>query len=455
MQLFILLSFFVIALNATTVYYSLWSATPITENGVTKYTGTITATRPSGATQTINVKFTPPAKGLSFIQTGPTGANSINYFVPIAPYTSSAITNGPPASEIVALQNAGVNTLEFDQPIGNLVFDFVSINGNQYIFTTDFTIESCGGSNGAACGYWGCGTCVRTAGSGTYTLSGTGEPHGALLFSGSFSTLSWTSTVSEDWNGFEIGTFGLAEDVYPPVAPPSSCVSTLTTIPTPASGCCSIPSLYSLHITNAVSVADQTSPDCTVVTSGSGTLTLQQPGQRVVLSSDPKGTVSPYFDELAIISVITPSGKLTGENVVAWQKDCSNTSLPSVTIPTTATNGGAVDITSLFNGEIGTFSIKLVVYNKYNPYSALDAYICTGSSLALTNSLVGESLASEVAVTTSAAAQGVSVSTVVYVAVGSAVATTLVILIIFGVVGWFILRKNGASPHLTEKFVSQ
>jgi len=126
-----------------------------------------------------------------------------------------------------------------------------------------------------------------------------------------------------------------------------------------------------------------------------------------------------------------------------------------VTVPTTAASGGAVDISSLFGGEVGVFTMNFTVYNANNPYSALDAYICTGTSLtgATISGLVREDIVSDGVATTSAA-QGVSVNTVVFVAIGSAVGTTLVVLLIVGVVGFFIVRRNGASPQLTEKFVS-
>ncbi|MBU4333088.1 MAG: PEP-CTERM sorting domain-containing protein, partial [Candidatus Omnitrophica bacterium] len=70
-----------------------------------------------------------------------------------------------------------------------------------------------GGVDGNNCGYWGCGTSNKSIVGDEYQLLGTGEPHGALRFTGEFDTLTWRSLTNEYWNGFTVGVEGTAEEI--------------------------------------------------------------------------------------------------------------------------------------------------------------------------------------------------------------------------------------------------
>ncbi|MEZ5400031.1 MAG: PEP-CTERM sorting domain-containing protein [Bryobacteraceae bacterium] len=151
---------------------------------------------------TVNVAYTGE---IAFIITG-AGAN---YWSPDAPYLSPTVDNAPPASDIIALSQTGSKTLTFSQPVDNLFFAIVSLNGNGYSFNQDFEIVS---GNGIG-GFWGAGTLTKTNPSaGIYQLNGSGEPHGVIRFTGAVSSITWTSLTNENWNGFTVGTFGLARD---------------------------------------------------------------------------------------------------------------------------------------------------------------------------------------------------------------------------------------------------
>ena len=157
---------------------------------------------------TVNVSY---AGEIAFIQTG----SGTNYFNPSAPYISGLVDNAPPAAEMIALSTTGSKTLTFSQPIDNLFFALVSLNGNGYRFDSDFEIVSTG------CGFWRCGTLTKEdLGGGVFQLNGTGEPHGVIRFLGSVSSITWTSLTNEFWNGFTVGTFGLATP--PPVPEPGT-----------------------------------------------------------------------------------------------------------------------------------------------------------------------------------------------------------------------------------------
>ena len=181
-------------------------------------------------TSTVNVTYNNP-NGISFFQ----ASGGIDYWQnnrngrnpDTSPYTSAVVENIPTGTDIVALNQAGLQTLTFSEAIANPVFSYVSLNGNGYAFDQDFEILSFGAGLGAAppgdndCGYWGCGTSSKNIvdlgdGNFEYQLIGTGEPHGTLRFLGAFDTLVWRSLSNENWNGFTVGVEGTEDEVFPP-----------------------------------------------------------------------------------------------------------------------------------------------------------------------------------------------------------------------------------------------
>ena len=172
-----------------------------------------------------------------------TNANGIGFYLPSggtdyyttstpgsSPYTSAIVDNRPTGTDIIALSQAGTQTLQFTEAIANPVFAFVSLNRNGYAFDQDFDILSIGGTNGHACGYWGCGGASKVVvdlggGNFEYQLNsnnvGGTEPHGTLQFKGAFSTVTWRSSTNEYWNGFTVGVQGTAAEV-PAIPEPST-----------------------------------------------------------------------------------------------------------------------------------------------------------------------------------------------------------------------------------------
>jgi hypothetical protein len=139
---------------------------------------------------------------IAFIQT----SGGTNYWNPSTPYISGLVDNAPSTTDIIANSTASVKTLTFSQPVDNLFFAVVSLNGNGYRFSQDFDIVSTG------CGYWGCGGLTKVVSGGTFDLNSTGgEPHGVIRFNGAVSSITWTSLTNEFWNGFTVGTYGLAQ----------------------------------------------------------------------------------------------------------------------------------------------------------------------------------------------------------------------------------------------------
>jgi hypothetical protein len=159
-------------------------------------------------------------------RTGPIGVTT-DYWVDrghvrdtqTSPYTSEGVANIPTDTDIIALNRAGIQSLTFSEPVGNLVFAYLSLNLNGYAFDQDFEILSYGHSeDGNACGYFGCGKSwkaevVQPDGSIEYQLIGSGEPHGVIRFLGAFDTVSWRSLGNETWNSFTVGIYGTADEV--------------------------------------------------------------------------------------------------------------------------------------------------------------------------------------------------------------------------------------------------
>jgi PEP-CTERM motif len=149
---------------------------------------------------------------IGFIQT----SGGINYWAtgPNTTYQSPAVDNRPATPDIIALSRATPKTLTFSAAVDNLFFAVVSLNGNGYEFNENFTIESYGP------GYWGNGTLTKQdMGDGKFRLIGSGEPHGVIRFDRAVSSITWSSLTNEYWNGFTVGTYGLAP---PPVPEPST-----------------------------------------------------------------------------------------------------------------------------------------------------------------------------------------------------------------------------------------
>ncbi len=132
-------------------------------------------------------------------------------------YTSAAVDNGPGNSGMLALSRLGTRTLTFSESVDNLFFALIDLNGGGYEFDHDFTIESSGTGNRGSGGF-----SRQVTADGKYRLTGTGDPHGVIRFNEAVSSISWTSLANETWNGFTVGTYGVAAEPNQ-VPEPGSC----------------------------------------------------------------------------------------------------------------------------------------------------------------------------------------------------------------------------------------
>ncbi|MDD5440153.1 MAG: autotransporter domain-containing protein [Candidatus Omnitrophica bacterium] len=201
--------------EAATYHWIQWNTYSF--DGTTyKITGTINT-----GSDTVTVTYT-NTQGLAGYQLSDGSGGSTDYYANgtdgpygTSPYTSPTVENRPDNVTIIRLAYTGTNNLSFSKNVSNLALAFVSLNGTAFSFDRNFTVLSYGHPDvGKVQGYWGEGTATKTYGSGAYpyVVSGTGEPHGTLLFSGSFNSLSWTSG-NENWHGFTVAIQGTSDEV--------------------------------------------------------------------------------------------------------------------------------------------------------------------------------------------------------------------------------------------------
>lgn len=158
---------------------------------------TATGTLTFGA-QTVTVGY---SGEIDFTQINNSG---FNYYSP-----STTFAGGPTTSDIIAISGTTAeHTFTFSSPLLDPTIAIVSLGqpglGVSYNFSAPFTILSQGPSSL----YGGCSTCLT--GSGTSTLTGN-EGDGIIQFSGTFSSISFTVTGGEFWNGFTIGADGVGD----------------------------------------------------------------------------------------------------------------------------------------------------------------------------------------------------------------------------------------------------
>jgi hypothetical protein len=156
----------------------------------------------------------------AFAQLGDGTGDPINYWTePLAsskPYTGNAvIDNAPTPAEMIAFSAAFLHTITFSTPVLDPVMAILSMGAPQSPFTTytpvtysfnqPFTLLS----NGV--GYWSW-LIGNTAGVATPLADGLSlfgvEAHAAIQFSGLVSSISWTSSPNENWQGITVGTPG-------------------------------------------------------------------------------------------------------------------------------------------------------------------------------------------------------------------------------------------------------
>jgi hypothetical protein len=124
------------------------------------------------------------------------------------------VSNAPGTNDIIALSNEGTSTITFSQPVVNPYIALVSWNAALVTAGPGetFTYISSG------CGFWGCGDFEGPGYTGAPTqtfFSGVGELHGIVEIPGTWTSISFTDTVSENWHGLTVGIAGVPSSAVP------------------------------------------------------------------------------------------------------------------------------------------------------------------------------------------------------------------------------------------------
>lgn len=142
-------------------------------------------------------------------------------WTPVVTYADgTAVLNAPVASNgIIHLIGGGgdaavVDTITFSQAVVNPVFAIWSLGqgGNTPSFNFDATPTLVSG--GPSAEYSGSSIWIGTGADGN-NVYGT-EGNGTVQFIGTFTSISWTNPVAENWYGFNVGIAGVAAAVPEP-----------------------------------------------------------------------------------------------------------------------------------------------------------------------------------------------------------------------------------------------
>ncbi len=171
---------------ASTVTWAVWNS-PTTVSA--------TAGVETGSIGSVNVTYTGE---IQFVDT----PGSFNYFTPTSTYVGGVVGNAPTDGGMIAIDgNPGVtDTFTFSTPVSGIVFSVVSLGQGgiptTYDFNNAFTIAACGSESvyGGGCVTESGNNLIGHEGDGTIVFSGTG-----------ITTLSFTGSSPEYWNGFTIG----------------------------------------------------------------------------------------------------------------------------------------------------------------------------------------------------------------------------------------------------------
>jgi hypothetical protein len=145
------------------------------------------------------------APGVTASYTGELDSFVANYpsYTPSTTFSGGTVDNAPPqANGIVQLsggRNTATDTITFSKAVVDPVVAIWSLGqagiNAQFVFDAPFTIEAGGPS--AEYG----GSAITAGGNTVYGSEG----NGVIQFTGSFTSISWTTPVPEGWYGFTVG----------------------------------------------------------------------------------------------------------------------------------------------------------------------------------------------------------------------------------------------------------
>ena len=139
---------------------------------------------------------------------GPTTINgTYPSWGPAGTFAGGPVANAPDVHDIIALTGGtatGLNTITFSSAVTNPVISIWSLGqpgiNAQFAFSDPFTIVAGGPSNEYS------GSTITSVADTVFGAEG----NGTIQFSGTFTSISWTNPVFENWYGFQVGVPGTA-----------------------------------------------------------------------------------------------------------------------------------------------------------------------------------------------------------------------------------------------------
>jgi hypothetical protein len=116
---------------------------------------------------------------------------------------------------------------------------------------------------------------------------------------------------------------------------------------------------------------------CVVQATATTTVCRASTTQTMVLSSDAGGLVGPYFDELAVLTITSPTAAVSILNIIRWQADCKDPAGTDIAITGSyaSPSSSPADITAAFGNECGDFTVAIEVRNAFSPYAWRETFV--------------------------------------------------------------------------------
>ncbi len=136
-----------------------------------------------------------------------------DYWSPTGAYTQGGLIAPNAGGNVGFIQfiSPTSGTFTFASPVTNVFVALISVGQPRlaitYTFDQSFTVVS---NNNTSCAFWGCGSYTT----GVNSIIGN-EFSGTLAFTGPVSSLSFTTSPSENWHGITVGAESVAVTATP------------------------------------------------------------------------------------------------------------------------------------------------------------------------------------------------------------------------------------------------
>ena len=183
--------------------------------------------------------ITPDSVGVAFSIAGTGSVDNLilNYpsYTPTGTFADGTVVNNAPVSTDNIIQlvggNTNVNTVTFSKPVVNPVMAIWSLGNGGAAARFDFINATPVLVTGGPSAEYG-GSSITISG---MDVSGA-EGNGTVQFIGTFTSLSWTNPVAENWYGFDVGIAGIGSSSGVP-EPSTLALFSIALVPFAASLC--------------------------------------------------------------------------------------------------------------------------------------------------------------------------------------------------------------------------